>query len=128
MIASLRHNQAYLALHQADQACAEALLVESLVLSRDSGNWDQIAWDLTGFGGVAVAQGQPERAGRLLGAAEAWFAAAGHVIAPTERAEHDGYIAAIHALLDDATFAAAWAQGHAMSLEQAIAYALEEEA
>jgi len=30
------------------------------------------------------------------------------------------------AVLDDATFAAAWAEGRAMSLEQAIAYALED--
>jgi len=35
-------------------------------------------------------------------------------------------VAAARALLDGATFAAAWAEGRAMPLEQAIAYALSE--
>jgi hypothetical protein len=38
--------------------------------------------------------------------------------------DHD--VAAVRAQLDDATFAAAWAEGQAMSLEQAVAYALAE--
>ena len=33
-------------------------------------------------------------------------------------------VAAARAVLDDATFAAAWAEGRAMTLEQAVAYAL----
>jgi hypothetical protein len=44
---------------------------------------------------------------------------------PLDRAEYDCAIAAACIQLDDATFAAAWAAGRAMTLEQAIAYALE---
>ena len=43
---------------------------------------------------------------------------------PIERAEYHQIIAALHAQLDDGTFAAAWAEGRAMSLDQAIEYAL----
>jgi hypothetical protein len=36
-------------------------------------------------------------------------------------------VAAAHALLPDQAFATAWAEGRAMTLEQAVAYALEEQ-
>ena len=124
MIGSIRHNQAYLALHQGEYARAEASLVESLVVSRATEDWGQVAYGVAVMGGVAVAQGQPERAARLLGAAEAWFDVPGHTIDPPERAEHDGYIAAARAQLGEEAFAAAWAAGQALTLEQAIAEAL----
>ena len=47
---------------------------------------------------------------------------------PAERHEWERYVPATRAQLDEATFTAAWAEGQAMSLEQAVAYALEEEA
>jgi hypothetical protein len=64
--------------------------------------------------------GQPERAVRLWGAAEALYDSIG---------KHTDYYdrAAARAQLDDATFAAAWAEGRAMTVEQAIAYALADD-
>jgi hypothetical protein len=47
---------------------------------------------------------------------------------PDERAREEQLVAAAHAQLDEATFAATWAEGQALTLEQAIAYALDEEA
>jgi len=41
-----------------------------------------------------------------------------------DQAEFDHWLATAHAQLDDAVFAAAWAEGQAMTLEQAIEYAL----
>ena len=43
---------------------------------------------------------------------------------PIDRADYDRDVAAIRAQLDETTFAAAWAAGRALSLEQAIAEAL----
>jgi len=40
--------------------------------------------------------------------------------------EFERNVAATRAQLDEATFAAAWTEGKAMTLEQAIEYALEE--
>ncbi len=45
--------------------------------------------------------------------------------APYEQPRYDLMIASVRAALGDVAFAAAWAEGRAMSLEQAIAYALE---
>jgi non-specific serine/threonine protein kinase len=47
---------------------------------------------------------------------------------PTVRAVHDGTVAAARSGLGDDAFAAAWADGQGLSLEQAVAYALEEPA
>jgi hypothetical protein len=44
---------------------------------------------------------------------------------PVEQARYDNTIASLCAQLDAATFAAAWAAGQAMTLEQAIAEALQ---
>jgi hypothetical protein len=41
------------------------------------------------------------------------------------RADYDRFVAAAWDQLDAATFAAAWAEGRAMSLDQAIAEALD---
>lgn len=46
----------------------------------------------------------------------------------TDQLVHDRNVAAVRAQLDEATFAAAWAEGRAMILEQAIDYALATEA
>ncbi len=49
----------------------------------------------------------------------------GAPLPPVDRRRYDVAIADIRAQLDEPTFAAAWAEGQAMTLEQAIAYALE---
>lgn len=46
-------------------------------------------------------------------------------VSPTERVERERQIEAVRALLDETAFAEAWAEGQAMTLEQAIAYAIE---
>jgi hypothetical protein len=77
---------------------------------------------------VAVAQAQRERAARLFGTAEELRAAMGALLPPAERAEHDRAAAAIRTALGAAAFAAAWAEGRAMSLDEAVADALESHA
>jgi predicted ATPase/DNA-binding XRE family transcriptional regulator len=124
LIATVRHNQAYIALHQHDTARATAYLLESLAISRAMGSEGQAAWSLATLGGVAAAQCQAQRAARLLGVAEACFKAINQWVGETERAEHESYIAVARAQLGEDAFRAAWAAGQAMTLEQAIAYAL----
>jgi predicted ATPase/class 3 adenylate cyclase len=81
---------------------------------------------LIGLAGAAVLAEVFGRAARLLGAAEAVRGIAAGTMAPWVRAirEHDTAVA--RAALGDEEFAAAWDQGRAMSLEQAVAYALDE--
>jgi hypothetical protein len=79
---------------------------------------------------VAEAQGQPERAVRLWGAAAAQHQAiVGRPLREDEGPPFDPPAQAAESLrarLGAAVFDAAWAEGQAMSLEQALAYALED--
>ena len=52
----------------------------------------------------------------------------GAPIHPCDRGENDENVAPVRAALSEESFATAWAAGKAMTMEQAIAYALEESA
>ena len=67
-----------------------------------------------------------EQAARLWGTDEALREAAALPIWPDMQPIYDRAVAAARAQCDEATFAAAWAAGRAMPLDQAIAYALED--
>ena len=70
-------------------------------------------------------QGKAKRAITLFGAAAARRAAIGYPPPPINQADNERGIATARAQLDEATFNAAWDAGQAMTLEQAIVYALE---
>ncbi len=102
---------------QGDYERALALYQESVALARPIEHKENIALCLIGLGGVAGAIGQAERAARLLSAATTLFDTIGVSVAawPEVRADDDRYVAAARAQLDEATFAAAWAAGHAVA-------------
>jgi predicted ATPase/class 3 adenylate cyclase len=97
---------------------------EALPLFREAAEPWSITQCLQGLAAVACDQDDARRAAQLLGAVEALREAIGSPLSPLERADYDHSVAAARAQLDAATFAAAWAAGRAMSLEQAIAEAL----
>jgi hypothetical protein len=119
-------NLGHVARREADFGQARALYRESLALYRaldgEGGGGNKLSKLLDGFARLAAAEAKPLRAARLFGASEARQYSAGAL----ERADHDRAIAATRAALDEKAFAAAQAEGQAMSLEQAVAYALEE--
>ncbi|HEX5809178.1 MAG TPA: hypothetical protein VFY25_10970, partial [Anaerolineales bacterium] len=63
----------------------------------------------------------------LLGAADDLQRLIHFTISPRERTEHDQAIAAARAALGEHAFAAAWDEGKKMTLDEAIAYALQED-
>jgi hypothetical protein len=67
------------------------------------------------------------RVARLLGAAEAVRLASGKPMLPAERLGYKATVAAARAALGEAAFAAAWAAGQALTLEQAVAGALADD-
>ena len=75
---------------------------------------------------VSLARGRPARAARLLGAAEALRAASSAPRWPKARDDFDRLVSATRAQLEEAEYAAAWAEGQAMPIEAIIAEALEE--
>ena len=107
---------------QGDDGRATALYEESLALCRELGDKHGLAECLEGLAGVAVAQQQLERAARLLGAAETLREATGAPLSPGERVRYDRDMSAVRAGLGEAAFAAAWATGKAMPLEQVITH------
>ncbi|HEU5099433.1 MAG TPA: tetratricopeptide repeat protein, partial [Roseiflexaceae bacterium] len=120
----LEFNQGFLEQQLSNHARAGALLRASLAKMQDLGDHWGISHCLRGLAGVAAAQNQPEQAARLFGATEALLEITGLRLEPFEQSEHDQHIAVARAQLDKAAFAAAWAAGRTMPLEQAIAEAL----
>jgi hypothetical protein len=125
-IAAVQLALGYLALAQGDAPQAAACFTESLVRYRELGHQEGISVCLAGAAGAAGGLGQPARAARLFGAAEGLRARIGALGQPIERATHEQSVARVRAQLDQETFAAAWAAGRAMTLEQASACALGE--
>jgi hypothetical protein len=77
--------------------------------------------------GVVGAQGQGERAARLLGATAAQFEAIGAAMWSADQIDYQRNAAALRAVLGQEAFAAAWDAGRALTLEQAIAEAFPDE-
>jgi non-specific serine/threonine protein kinase len=111
-----------LALGDVDRAAA--LYGECLDLSRQLEDPLRIAGALVGLGGVAAARRQPERAARLLAAADAVYESLGTPMFPRDRPTHERALAAARRGLSESAFATAWAKGRALSLDEAIAEAL----
>jgi predicted ATPase/DNA-binding CsgD family transcriptional regulator len=121
-------NLGYVAYHQGDYERAEALAMEALNLLWERRLEYHVPMGMVMLAGPVGAQGQPGRAARLLGAAEALLEAMGVGLQPADQLEADRYVAAVRKQLDGAAFEAARAEGRAMSLEEAVAYALGEDA
>jgi tetratricopeptide (TPR) repeat protein len=109
-----------------DPAEAFDYLAEALRLRGEAGDKLGMIYCLIGIAGVAGRQAQPVRAARLCAAATALQQAIGTHIPPGPGALYERELRAVQAQLDEAAFAAAWAEGQDMSLGEAVAYALGE--
>jgi non-specific serine/threonine protein kinase len=114
-----------IALIQGDAERATVCYKESLTLRLETGEKEGIATTLEGLAAVARMQGQPVRAVRLSGAASSLRTMLGAPLTPMDRSSYEQTVAALRALLDEPTFTAAWTEGQAMSLEEAIAEAAQ---
>ena len=121
-------NLGAVSLHHGKHTEAAMLAREALVQQRKLGHKRNISATLGVLVGVGMAEGKPQRAARLLGAAEALRDTAGVLVGRADRAEHDRQVASVRGAMDKDTFESAWAEGRAMTLEQAIEYALAVEA
>jgi non-specific serine/threonine protein kinase len=97
---------------------------EGLKLTRE---WDSawgIAECLEGLAVVAAAEGESERAGRLLGAAARLREAIGAPVHPVDRSDHERAVAISQSALGPDGYSAAWAGGGAMGVDEVIEYAV----
>ena len=106
---------------------AAGFLEKGLALIREVGDWEWVAYALESFAVLAGAKGQGERAARLWGAAEALRKSIGAPLPPKNRTDYGRSVAAVRSQLGEAQWEAAFAQGLAMSAEEAAEYALSKE-
>ncbi len=104
---------------------ATARLGESLEVRREIGDQSGCAWCLERLAAVAMAQGQTEKAARLFGAGAALRASIRSVIDPADQPAYDSKISSLRRGLGKERFTAVWEEGGALTLEDAVAYALE---
>jgi len=128
-IATALQFAAPMALVEGDFDTAQSCWREALTRFRDMGHRDLTVDMIEGLGRVARHRGEAERAVRLCGAARALrdrLEAAGEARPKPSRPWRDEMTADLRARLSQEAFDAAWAEGEAMTLDQAIHYALEE--
>ena len=128
------HGLGRLAQSREDYATARSLYTEALVICQGMSDRISAARHLEALATLSSAQQQLgpsllhfealRQAARLFGAAETLHAGICFELSAAERAEHDQAIAAARAALGEEVFAAAWAEGQAMTMEQAIQLAL----
>jgi len=118
--------QGWVALLQGDHERAGISYRESLTLCKELGDKQIAVGSLDGLACISAAEEASERAAKLFGAAEVLGEAVGP-LTPEEDALRAPYLVMARSQLDEASWRAAWVEGRAMSMNQAIDYALSEE-
>jgi non-specific serine/threonine protein kinase len=124
-IASSLANLGKLALLRQDYAGAESFFRESLALRQMSGDRAGLLSPLSGVAETAMRRGDAVRSARLYSACEALHQEFGFPMTPEDRKKHDHRVAALCEQLGQADFEATWAMGKSMTMDQAVAYALQ---
>jgi tetratricopeptide (TPR) repeat protein len=125
-----------------DYPSAEGLFRHSLAIRKEMGNRRGMIECLEALARVAAEAGkshqdgeayaaqtdvlQPERAATLFGAAEALRETIKSPLSPADLDDHNRILGQARTQLDEAAWTAAWTAGRAMSLDQAVSYALRD--
>jgi len=104
---------------------AEAAYRETILAWKRLGHRAAIAHQLESLAFIAQRREDGHRAARLYGAAQTLRESIGIPMTPSEQVEYDGEIARLRAGMDEDAFNSAWTEGRAMTLERALACALE---
>jgi hypothetical protein len=86
-----------------------------------------MALALGGLARVVSTREEPRRAAQLYAASAALREALGAPVAPADRADHERRLAHLSACLGEEAFASAWSAGQAMTLDEVVAFALEDD-
>ena len=109
-----------------DDPVARDLFRQALTIQQELGDQWGIAWFLEGMAPVALTLSGAGPAARIWGAAERLRNEIGAPMPAADRPRYDRQVAAARlAARDDATLDTAWREGGAMTLQQAMQYALD---
>ena len=114
---------AYVHCIQGEYARADELFRGSLRYHMEVDN-SPIAASLAGFGALRRAQGELKVAASLCGKVTSMLGSKGRQLRPIELEQFDHTVASLRAQLPRSDYDAAWVEGQALTLEQAIALAL----
>ncbi len=124
-LAMVHSELAHLERRQGHFAQAKPLYRETIQEWQRIGHRAAIAHELECFAFIAKAQEEDQRAARLFGAAESLRENINIPMNPPEHVDYDPEVSDLRANMDEAAFAKTWAEGRALTMEQAIEYALE---
>ncbi len=93
---------------------------------KDLGHRAAIAHELECIAYICITREEPERAATLFGAAEALREVIDTAMTSIERVEYDREVAILRADMKEKDFNSAWSKGRAMTMDEAIELALEE--
>ena len=105
---------------------AKVLAAEGIALSQELGDRREVALYLEIFAAAEAGQGDPGRAARLWGASDRLLESVGSPLQPENAMLRDRCLNAAKESLGDRLFQAALSEGRAMTLKEAIQYALED--
>ena len=126
--ASTLNTLGMVAYEERDYPTSRTLLTESLAMRRNLFDRSGIAECLESLASLAFACNRPQAGARLGGYAARLRGEIGSFDMPSERTRYDRRIASARAAFGkDVAFDLAWQEGHAMTLDQAIEYALQEQ-
>jgi hypothetical protein len=106
-----------------DRASARPPLRDALGLAARQGDHEGMARAFEALAALTLAEGHPDRAARLFGAAEGARRAVGAALWRTDLASHQGTEGALRAALGDQAYRSASAAGAALPLPDALALA-----
>jgi hypothetical protein len=106
-------------------ATALSLYKESLTLGREVGDKRHVGTTLDGLAALAASQGETTRVARLLGAAKSLYESVGSMPDSPDLVVRNRALALAQGSLSEEAFAAAFAEGQEMTLDQAADYAID---
>ena len=125
--AILSINLAFIAFHEEDFEAAHNINKKGMSLFVKLDSYFGMAVHLASCAGPLAALGFPERAARLLGAANAHQETIGTFQQPADQPEIEAYIKAVQKELGEKAFQEAWLEGEGMTIQEAAAYVLNDE-
>jgi predicted ATPase/DNA-binding CsgD family transcriptional regulator len=125
-ITFMHTNLAYNAQHAGDYRAALEHGRKAAHLALERNDAYDVAGALHALAGIWMGLGRPRRAAQLLSAHNAALERMGALLMPSNRGEDDRLVASIRGQLDPAAFDEAMAEGRGMTLNEAVAYALED--
>ncbi len=119
-------NLASVVFHHGDYQEAEQLEKEAIRIELELGTNHYIGLYLACLSGILAKQGSPKQAAVIFGASESILQTMGVKLQPTDQVEVDQYLTVSKEQLDEQSYQDALEAGRALSLEEAVSFALEE--